>query len=275
MSDPLDIFIGSGEASLIERKVLEHSIRKHCTNVAVHVYNGTHDTVEWADGRRERLNTPLDIKYANVTEFSNFRWFIPRLCGHRGRAMFIDSDMVCLADLSLFTSIDMQGAAMMAKADAYSSNDTQPRWGLSMTLFDNEQCRFEPETWFEEIAAGKYTLTDLHQMSASFQRHHPYQLTPLPAGWNEFDRHEPGQTKLIHYTGLGTQPWKFPGHPAGELWFRYLHEAMITGLVTPAMIDQQVLRNYARRDLMQGNFTSLPARLMRHAKNMVKEVLGR
>jgi hypothetical protein len=275
MTELLNVFIGSGEASLIERKVLEYSIRKHCKNVAVHVYNGTHDTVEWADGRRERLNTPLDIKYANVTEFSNFRWFIPRLCGYRGRAMFIDSDMVCLADLGMFAEIDMQGAAMMAKTDAYKTSDGQPRWGMSMTLFVNEHCFFVPETWFQNIAAQKYSLTDLHQMTARFHESHPYQITPLPPGWNEFDRFESGHTKLIHYTGLGTQPWKYPGHPAGDLWFQYLHEAMNAGFVTQAMIDQQILRYYVRADLLKGNFTSLPSRLIRHGKNIAKELLRR
>lgn len=276
MSDKLDVFIGSGEASLIERKVLQYSISRHSgSNVVVHVYNGTHDTVEYADGRVERLNTPLDIKYANVTEFSNFRWFIPRLCGYQGRAMFIDSDMVCLANLGMFADIDMNGTAMMAKADAYAPKEGGTTWGLSMTLFDCAVCRMAPETYFAEIAQGLYTLTDLHQMTGTFLRQHPLSLTPLPSGWNDFDHYDPSTTQLIHYTGLGTQPWKFPGHPAGDLWFKYLHEAMQAGLVTMEMIDRQILRNYARRDLLQGNFTFRAQRLARHLKTMIREVLGR
>lgn len=41
------VFIGSGEASRIERKVLMYSLRKHAKDeVDIYVFNGTHNTVE-------------------------------------------------------------------------------------------------------------------------------------------------------------------------------------------------------------------------------------
>lgn len=274
--DVLQVFIGSGEASVIERKVLEHSIRKVSgANVAVHVYNGTHDTVEWADGRIERLNTPLNIKYANVTEFSNFRWFIPQLCGHQGRAMYIDSDMVCFTDIGIFQSIDMHGAAMMAKPDAYNEGAPGPSWGMSMTLFDCAKCRWDVSEWFAGIERGDFTLTDLHRMQGPFIRRYPLGLTALPPGWNVFDDYTPGTTQLIHYTRLDMQPWKFTGHPAGEVWFEHLHAALRDGFVTQAMIDRQIMRAYVRQDIMQGNFSSRAKRIRVLAKKLAKEILGR
>jgi hypothetical protein len=272
----LQIFIGSGEASLIERKVLQHSIHQHSgDSVQVHIYNGTHDTVEWADGRIERLHTPLNIKYANVTEFSNFRWFIPSLCGHAGRAIYLDSDMVSLSDLSIFQALELHGAAMMAKPEAYTATSAGPAWGMSMTVFDCAQCRWDPAAWFAGMERSDFTYTDLHQMQPAFLAQHPLALTPLPAGWNVFDEHQPGDTQLIHYTRLDMQPWKFIGHPAGDLWFKHLHQAIDAGVVTQAMIERQMARGYVRKDLLQGNFTNRWTRIRLLARQLAKEILGR
>ena len=41
----------------------------------------------------------LRAKYLNATEFSLYRFLIPELCGHVGKAIWLDSDMVCLADI--------------------------------------------------------------------------------------------------------------------------------------------------------------------------------
>jgi hypothetical protein len=277
MSPPtLQVFIGSGEASLIERKVLEYSIHKHCgPNVQVHVYNGTHDTIEWADGRCERVNTPLKIKYANVTEFSNFRWFIPRLCQHQGRALYVDSDMICFSDLADLASINMQGAALMAKPSAYEEDALTATWGLSMALMDCALCRFETELWFEEIEQGAFSIQELHRLGSAFQARHPVELISLPDGWNVFDHYDPATCHLIHYTQLGTQPWKFVGHPFGDIWFQYLREAMQAGFITNEMIQRQIMRGYVRVDLLQGNFTRKIDRLALLARNQIKVLLNR
>lgn len=272
----LQVFIGSGEASLIERKVFEYSIRRHSgANVSVHVYNGTHDTIEWADGSRERLNTPLKIKYANVTEFSNFRWFIPRLCNHKGRALYVDSDMVAFSDLGVFADLDMKGAALMAKPSAYEESPEHATWGLSMALMDCDLCRFDPDLWFREIEQGAYSVQDLHRMGNAFQTRHPLALAELPEGWNIFDHYDPASCNLIHYTRLGTQPWKFIGHPHGDIWFQYLQEAMQSGFVTQEMIDRQIMRGYVRGNLLQGNFTRKFDRFALLARNQIRELLSR
>jgi hypothetical protein len=45
--DNIRIFIGSGEASLLERKTLIYSLHKHSQrNLDIYVYNGTHNAIE-------------------------------------------------------------------------------------------------------------------------------------------------------------------------------------------------------------------------------------
>jgi hypothetical protein len=71
-----------------------------------------------------------------------------------------------------------------------------------------------------------------------------------------FDRFD-SATKLIHYSNLGTQPWRFRGHPCGEVWFRYFREACEAGVVSDADIALAMRRGYARADLRQGNTIGL------------------
>ena len=71
------VFIGSGEASLIERKVLIHSLRKHSQRkLDIYVFNGTHNSVELNDEKPFLAPMSLRVKYRNVTEFSFYRFLM-------------------------------------------------------------------------------------------------------------------------------------------------------------------------------------------------------
>jgi hypothetical protein len=244
---PVRLFIGSGEASLLERKTLIHSLRAHTRRpLDIHVFNGTHDALEHGDDPPTRLGMPLSIKYRNYTEFSNYRWLIPQLCGYRGRAIFLDSDMVCLADIGELFDADMGGCDMLAKAEAYKGENS---WGMSNILFDCERCRFPLEEIFEDVDAGRYSNTDFHQMTPRFLERRAYRLGPIDPVWNSFDICDAG-TKLIHFTNLRTQPWKFPGHVHEDLWFRWFNEARRVGAITQQDIDKTLSRAYARQDIL-------------------------
>ena len=95
------VFIGSGEASLIERKVAIYSLRKNTKrDLDIYVCNGTHNAIELNDQEPFLAPMSLRVKYRNVTEFSLYRYLIPQLCDYNGRAIYIDSDTICLADIS-------------------------------------------------------------------------------------------------------------------------------------------------------------------------------
>src|SRR6056297_2579541 len=109
-SEPVRVFIGSGEASVLERKTLIYSLKKHCSReLDIYVFNGTHNSIEHNDEPPVLANMPLWIKYRNYTEFSNYRFLIPEICNHQGRAIFLDSDMVCLGDIAKFFDQPMDG----------------------------------------------------------------------------------------------------------------------------------------------------------------------
>lgn len=273
MIDPVRIFIGSGDASLLERKVLIYSLRKHATRpLDIRVFNGTHDSIEREGHPPSALGMPLEVKYRNVTEFSNYRFLVPSLCNQAGRAIWLDSDTVCLADICELFDAPMDGCGVLAKQDAYANSPQD--WGLSVALYDCSRCTFDLKLHFDEIRAGLYSYADLHQLTPRFRALHPIEVAPLDANWNVFDRHD-GDTKLIHYTNLLTQPWKYRGHPYGELWFRYFFEARREGSITDDDIELTLVRSYARQDLLAGNDWTLAELTWSYLRQTKKLCQGR
>ena len=269
-TEAVKIFIGSGEASLLERKTLIYSLKKHCSReLDIYVFNGTHDSIEHNDDEPVLANMPLWIKYQNFTEFSNYRFLIPELCGHKGRAIFLDSDMVCIGDIAKFFDQPMDGNALLAKPEAYKGESC---WGLSQILFDCSQCHFDLETIFREIQSGQFSNLDLHQMKPPFLAVHPLKIGGYGSTWNVFDQCH-ADTDLIHYTNLGTQPWKFAGHPFEKIWFRYFNEAREAGVITNQDLKKTLSRAYARQDILKPSSTG-PAspKVSSGSKNTLKKI---
>lgn len=246
--EQIKIFIGSGEASAIERKVLIYSIRKNTSsNVEINVFNGTHNSLERENEPPVPLNMSLRVKYKNFTEFSNYRFLIPELCNYQGRAIFMDSDTICIGDLKELYIQNMNGFDFLATKDAYSG-PTDVGWGLSVMLIDCAKAKFDIDKYFDEIEEGKYSYTDLHQMSSKFLKFHPFDIGTLDHKWNDFDHYDIN-TRIIHFTNLFTQPWKHPGHKFGKLWFGYFHEARKAGFIANDDIHKALYRSYVRQDL--------------------------
>lgn len=244
------VFIGSGEASLIECQTAIHSLRKHTKrDLDIYVFNGTHNAIRLNQGEPFLAPMSLRIKYQNITEFSLYRYLIPELCEYQGRAIYIDSDTVSLSDIGELFDAPMNGADFLAKPEAYGDQ----LWGMSVLLIDCERSRFDLELIINEIEAGLYSMNDFSNMGPRFLAHHPYKIGQLDPAWNEFDRWD-DKTKLIHYTNLDMQPWKYPNHPYGELWFNYFNEARAEGYVTPRDIELSMMRAYVRQDLLEGNY---------------------
>jgi lipopolysaccharide biosynthesis glycosyltransferase len=276
MSHPgaIKVFIGSGEASRLERKVAIYSLRKHTQRpLDIYVFNGTHNAIELNDQEPVSAPLSLQLKYQSITEFSLYRFLIPQICNHQGKAIWIDSDTVCLADIGKLFDTPLNDCDFLAKPAAYDHNSPN-LWGLSVMLIDCAKARFDLETYYDEIDQGLYTYTDFSCMSPAFLAHHSFKIGPLDPQWNVFDYYDDA-TKLIHYTNLNTQPWKYPNHPYGELWFEYFQAARAEGYVTDRDIELSLLRAYVRQDILQGNspktspFSTVPRRLRQTAKKLL------
>jgi len=155
--------------------------------------------------------------------------------------------MLCLGDIGELFDMPMHGADFLS-IKAYDTG----QWGPSVMLIDCERSRFDLEQICDEIDAGKFTYSEFSRMDDRFLAHHPLKIGVLDPNWNVFDRCD-ASTKLIHYTNLMSQPWKFPGHPHGELWFQYFREAQAAGVISADDIHKSITRGYVRPTIHEGN----------------------
>lgn len=267
------IFIGSGEQSVLERKVLIYSLRKHTKReLDIRVFNGTHNAIEHPNRPPAPAPLSLQLKYRNLTEFSLYRYLIPQLCSFRGKALYLDSDMVCLSDIGELYDTALEDSDFLAKRDAYS-HVGEKMWALSVLLIDCTRCRFDLDHIFAEMDEGCFRYVDFSQMSTKFLSFHPFTIGELDPHWNVFDRYDT-ETKLIHYTNLFTQPWKFPNHPYERVWFSHLREALHAGYVTQQDIDLAILRGYARPDLCAAKRSGSAGAVMTRLKRWITRLQG-
>ncbi len=267
MDQTVTVFIGSGEASKLERKVLIHSLQRNSKRpLDIRVFNGTHNAVERAGHAPVLAPMSLEIKYRNITEFSLYRYLIPELMAYQGRAIYLDSDMISLGEIGELSDADMAGRDFLAKPE-YGADS----WTTSVMLIDCATTRFDLQQIYAEIDEGLYDYADFSRMTPAFLAQHPYRVGQIDPRWNEFDRWD-GETRLIHYTDLLTQPWKHVGHPYGELWFQYFDEARAAGLIRDDDINEAKVRSYVRQDLLLGNAGAL-SRGQRYARQ-VRRLLG-
>ena len=160
------------------------------------------------------------------TEFSLTRFLVPALSGYRGWSVFMDCDMLCLADIAeLERLMDPAKSVMVRKHDYVPRtqrkflNQVQTKYARknwsSLMLFNNERCRaLTPD--YVNSASG----LELHRFAWAGDE----QIGDLPREWNwlvgEYD-HEPGM-KLVHYTLGG--PWfdEYRGSDYAAEWFAEL-----------------------------------------------------
>lgn len=270
-NNPVTVFISSGEASVLERKVLMYSLRRHSRrDLDIRVFNGTHNTIEREGRAPEPAPMSLRVKYQNVTEFSNYRFLVPEVCGYQGRAISMDSDVIALGDIGELFDADMGDSDLLAKPAAYGDT-VDEHWGLSVMLIDCARTRWTLDQYFSEIEAGIYSYSDLHQLRPGFLARHPLKVGRIDPRWNEFDRCDQ-DSRLIHYTNLYSQPWKFRSHPYGDLWFEYFEEARKAGYVTDRDIELALVRAYARQDLLEGNRWTVTSYLRKMARDLKSEL---
>lgn len=85
LKEPLRIFIGYDPRQPLAFQVLADSIWSHSSlPVAI---------------TRLQLNQ-LPMKRTGLTEFTYSRYLVPYLCNYEGEAVFMDADMLCLADIA-------------------------------------------------------------------------------------------------------------------------------------------------------------------------------
>ena len=259
---PVRILIGSGEQSLLERKVLLYSIHKHTKrDLDIYIYNGTHNSIERNDEPPYLSPMSLEIKYRNLTEFSMARFIVPEVCDHNGKCIFFDSDMICLSDVGELFDSPVYDYDFLAKKGALEKR-RGATWALSVMLLNCDRCGFDLEKINSELDEGLYSYSDFAQMHPNFLKFHHYRIGEIDPQWNVFDFLDKN-TKQVHYTNLQTQPWRYYDHPFGKLWFEYFEEARQAGYISDDNIHLTIMRGNVRKDIRRGNASPPLLKLVR------------
>lgn len=179
-----------------------------------------------------------------ATPFSALRWGIPAFCEFKGRAIYMDSDMIIMADIAaLWNQTIHPTMAMISKGQNKA---------LCVSMYDNSHMRqYLPEIGKLKSTAGLYR--EVRKRAAT----DPKMVQPFMSGnWNCLDGEDYASLddpdiKIIHYTSIPEQPhlkhalprlaaegrkhW-FPGAPQkhrrpelNDMFDRLLSEAVAAG----------------------------------------------
>ena len=237
------IFVGcdSNDCDLEQMMVLEHSLRKHATlplDIAWMRLSTQGESPWYCDPstregwRTERWATP----------FSGFRWAIPALCGYRGRAIYMDTDILALGDIAeLWRAPIGEPAVVLAKPQQRSLRFCVSLWDCA---------RAKPHLpAIETLQAAP----EAHARCSRYFERHPELVAAIDPAYNSVDGEglAVDRIRMLHYSDMATQfshrhalprlaregktHWfdgkvlPHPRHDLEALFERYLQEAYATG----------------------------------------------
>lgn len=247
IESPIRVFVGSQEEQMLAVRVLEYSIRRH-TSMTTQVVPLHTCGIEFPLPK-DRANWPR-------TPFSFQRFAIPAQAGHRGRAVYLDSDMQVFRDMRSLWTLPFDGADVLASQGAA---DTARRPQFSVMLLDCERLAWTPATVIEALDSGRLTYAQLMYEMALATRVH----ASIPPEWNSLESFEAGRTCLLHYTDMNTQPWVHRANPLGWLWVRELASALKDGFITMDEVHEHVNRGWVRPSIL-GEISIRPIRWPLH-----------
>lgn len=165
---PLRIFIGYDPRQPIAAQVLMHSIYSRASRpVSI----------------TPLVLSQLPITRMGLTEFTYTRYMVPWLCKYEGRAIFMDADMLCLADICELDEICSPQIASVCVV----KNKLRYEWP-SLMYFNNAHCRNLTPKLIEEDTPQQFTWAT--------------STGEIPSEWNHLVGYDPQRpdAKVVHFT---------------------------------------------------------------------------
>jgi hypothetical protein len=234
IESPVRVYVASTDAQMLSVKVLEWSIRKHASmTVEVHPMHMTGLTIPMSTNPANQPRTP----------FSFQRFLIPKLAEYCGKAIYLDSDMQVFKDIRDLWGLPFGDADLLAAAEPQSTG-RNPQF--SVMLLNCERLRWDIDDIVSKLDSGDLTYESLMYDMAIAGRIAP----AIDPSWNSLERFEDGETALLHYTDMGTQPWVSTSNPLNYLWMRDLFEAIDSGSIATEYVREHVEKGYVRPSIL-------------------------
>jgi len=209
------IFIGYDASQEIAYDVLSYSLEKHTTEPL--------DIRAIDIDKLPEFDRPVDPLAS--TPFTYTRFLVPWLCDYEGTALFMDSDMLALGDVSELFHLPMEGLALRVRQHEYNPTETVKMGGKVQTQYPRKNWSSLMLMNCAELTAWSKEAVET-QSGAWLHRFEPIpddKVGDISEEWNVLDEMT-GPTKLLHYTSGG--PW-LPGcedAPHADLWHQYREE---------------------------------------------------
>jgi len=214
------IVVAASPHERIAAVVCEYTIKKHCPEAEVtHTFDREDRPTRgvWEEGGKDG------------TRFTWVRFWVPELMGYEGRAIYLDADMILFSNICELYDMPMDGKSVLRTRDP------------SVLLIDCERCRWDVRALIEKADAIGGSCWNMDARYQVIQGDH---VGTIPEHWNHRDVYDEGETKLLHFTNMSTQPWPnhrhdtIPDHPLGDLWFQALAETVQSGLLSAEEIPE-------------------------------------
>ncbi len=239
---PMRVFVGGDETEDVAARVLEHSIRKHASG-----------PVEVTIMRDYVIPVPKHRHNRSRTKFSFYRFRIPELCNWRGRALYVDSDMLVFRDLAELWRIPFGEQKILCTFQ----KDPPPAWKdyswfhpgrqFSVMLLDCDRLPWKVEDVIRGLDEERYRY---EQLLFEMCLVRPDEIGDrVPTEWNHLEQYVPGKTALTHFTVVPTQPWKTDDTPLNALWMEAYEDAVAAGAVDPKLVRAGIEGRYYKKSL--------------------------
>jgi hypothetical protein len=222
----------------------------------------------------------------DLQSFTPLRFMPPELMGYQGRAVVIDPDVFAVGDVYELLTLDMQGKALMCVA-RFGHNDQPDYLASSVMLLDCEKLTdWHCEAQFNELFAftrdyirwiylgleprGRIGLLDpvwnhfdilnehtklLHNTKRQTQPWKtglPQDYTVREKGWRSQAKKA---VKLVKGMLLGKDKvqGRYKPHPDPRqeaFFFGLLRECLAQGIVTEALLQEEMRKNHVRHDAL-------------------------
>ncbi len=226
------VFVAATPAEWLPTRVLHFSIHEHAsTPVEL--------TPLWE--LKRPIPIPRDLDHRPRTPFSFQRFLIPEACQFEGRAIYLDSDMQVFHDIAELWDTPLNGCTLQTTVEG---NDGR-RGQFSVMLLDCARLGWNVDDIVARLDEGSLTYHALmYDMCLA-----PSIGREISAHWNSLERYLPGQTRLLHYTDMNTQPWVSSANPLGALWIACLRRAVSAGFITPDELAREIDQGHVRPSL--------------------------
>jgi hypothetical protein len=243
--EPIRVFVGTDRSQALAVPVLEYSIKRHTTA-----------TVEVIPMLDLPVPSPADPRNSPRTGFSFSRFCIPKLAGYKGRAIYMDADMLVFSDIRELWDIPFDGAKIVIQKEVKFEEQSTAKVGApkkrkkqcAVMLLDCDRLDWDIEKIVSNMDRGEYDYEQLmYDLCILPEEEVKY---GVPFEWNSLEHWDP-TTRLIHYTDVYTQPWTAVGNANGYLWFDEVRRMIDEGAITLDAIQKEIDLGYFRPSLIK------------------------